>query len=476
LLLSNPPRLCASALKNSETILSTTESVCPECLAVLPAERVRRDDAIYLRKTCPEHGTFETVVWRGADSYAGWARPKIPAYPERPGTAVTHGCPYDCGLCADHRQQTCTALLEITQRCNLHCPVCFADAAHQPPTDPDLATVESWYRMLLVSNGPCNVQLSGGEPTVRRDLPEIIRLGRELGFGFIQINTNGLRLAEDPAYAATLRAAGLSSVFLQFDGTESNIFEALRGRPLLAQKIAAIENCAANDIGVILVPVLKPGVNDHNIGEIVHFALRYAPAVRGVHFQPISYFGRYPIAPTDADRITIPDVIQAIVRQTNGLVQTESFAPPGCENALCSFHGNFVLMPNGRLIPWSKNEPQSCGCQPASAADGAAKARSFVASNWIALGDVVPVSNGPSLGEWDVLLQRAKTHTFFISGMAFQDAWTLDLERLRDCCIHTVSPDGRLIPFCAYNLTDRNGRALYRGKDLTAEARRTQSF
>ncbi len=471
-------------MTDSTHILSTTESVCPECLARLDAERVLRDDVVYLRKVCPEHGTFETVVWRGAASYAGWVRPKTPAYPERPGTAVTHGCPYDCGICPDHRQQTCTALLEITQRCNLRCPVCFADAAHQPPPDPDMATIESWYRMLLASSGPCNVQLSGGDPTVRRDLPDIIRLGRELGFGFIQVNTNGLRLAEDPAYAATLRAAGLRSVFLQFDGTEDAIYEALRGRPLLAQKIAAIENCAANDIGVILVPVLKPGVNDHNVGEIIRFALRYAPAVRGVHFQPISYFGRfdklttgrYPIAPTDADRITIPDVIQAVVAQTGGLVKQDSFAPPGCENALCSFHGNFVLMPDGRLIPWSKHEAQSCGCQPISAAEGAAKARAFVATNWIALGDVKPVNGGgPSLGEWNVFLQRAKTHTFFISSMAFQDAWTLDLERLRDCCIHTVSSDGRLIPFCAYNLTDRNGRALYRGHRLDQSLRLVQS-
>ncbi len=262
-------------------ILSTTESVCPECLVMVVAERVRRGDGVYLRKTCPAHGTFETVVWRGAESYAGWVKPKIPAYPERPATAVTYGCPYDCGLCPDHRQQTCTALLEITQRCNLRCPVCFADAAHQPSPDPDLATIESWYRMLLASNGPCNVQLSGGEPTARADLPAIIRLGRELGFGFIQANTNGLRVAEELAYAATLRAAGLSSLFLQFDGTEDAIYEALRGRPLLAQKIAAIENCAANDIGVILVPVLKPGVNDHNLGDIIRFALRYAPAAPG---------------------------------------------------------------------------------------------------------------------------------------------------------------------------------------------------
>lgn len=452
-------------MTGSAHILSTTESVCPECLTRVEATRVLRGDVVYLCKTCPAHGDFETVVWRGAVSYLGWARPKIPAYPERPATAVAHGCPFDCGLCPDHRQQTCTALLEITQRCNLRCPVCFASAAHQPPPDPDLATIEGWYRMLLARSGPCNVQLSGGEPTVRRDLPDIIRLGRELGFGFIQVNSNGLRLAEEPTYATTLRAAGLSSIFLQFDGTEDAIYQALRGAPLLAHKIAAIENCAANDIGVILVPTLTPGVNEHNVGDIIRFALRYAPAVRGVHFQPISYFGRYPIEPADADRLTIPDVVRAIVAQSGGLVQQESFAPPGCENALCSFHGNFVLMPDGRLVPWSKHEAQRCGCQPMSAAEGAAKARAFVAANWIALDDVVPVNGGaPSLGEWDVLLQRAKTHTFFISGMAFQDAWTLDLERLRDCCIHTISPDGRLIPFCAYNLTARDGHALYRGK------------
>jgi uncharacterized radical SAM superfamily Fe-S cluster-containing enzyme len=447
---------------DSEPILSLTQSVCPECLARLEAQRVQRGDDIYLRKCCPEHGLFETVVWRSATEYRGWVRPKTPAYPEKPATSVSAGCPYDCGLCPEHRQHTCTALLEITQRCNLRCPVCFADAAHQPPPDPDLATIEGWYRMLLETGGPFNVQLSGGEPTVRRDLPEIISLGRKMGFGFIQLNTNGIRLADEPDYVERLKAHGLSSVFLQFDGTEDAIYEALRGKPLLAQKIAAIERCAAQGIGVILVPTLKPGVNDHNVGEIIRFALEYAPAVRGVHFQPISYFGRYPAPPDDADRITIPDVIRLIVAQSDGLFRAESFAPPGCENALCSFHGNFVLMPDGRLVPWTQHQSQSCDCQPIPAAEGAARARAFVAANWIAVEDVALPCEGPSLGEWDILLQRSRTHTFFVSGMAFQDAWTLDLERLRDCCIHTVSRDGRLIPFCAYNLTSSSGRSLYR--------------
>jgi len=214
-----------------------------------------------------------------------------------------------------------------------------------------------------------------------------------------------------------------------------------------------------------------PGVNTDNIGGIIEFALRHAPSVRGVHFQPISYFGRYPHPPRDADRITIPEIIRAIDTQTQGAIKGESFCPPGGENARCSFHGNFVLMPEGKLLPLTRHymaqhaSEKSC-CEPAPAKEGAAKSREFVARNWPApaSSNVVELHavSGPSLGEWDVFLARAQTHAFCISGMAFQDAWNLDLERLRDCYIHIASPDGRLIPFCAYNLTDQSGRPVYR--------------
>ena len=359
-------------------------------------------------------------------------------------------------------------LFEVTQRCDLHCPVCFADAGEPSGPDPDLAEIEGWYRRLLDAGGPFNIQLSGGEPCLRDDLPDIIALGRSLGFSFFQVNTNGLRLSRDADYLKRLKEAGLSTVFLQFDGTCDGIHEKLRGRRLLAQKQAAIERCAEQQIGVVLVPTLVPGVNTDDIGGIIEFAMRHSPTVRGVHFQPISYFGRYPQPPHDAARITIPEIIRAIEAQTGGAIKRESFSPPGCENALCSFHGNFVLMPDSQLIPLTKHTPEkTCCCQPTPAKEGAEKARRFVARNWSApaldnLIELRPLSR-PSLGEWDVFLARAQTHTFCISGMAFQDAWNLDLERLRDCCIHTASPDGRLVPFCAYNLTDKSGHSLYRG-------------
>lgn len=333
--------------------------------------------------------------------------------------------------------------------------------------DLTLPEISAWYERLLAAGGPFNIQLSGGEPCLRDDLPEIIRIGRSYGFTFFQLNTNGLRLARDVAYLAELKTAGLSTVFLQFDGTHDAIYRSIRGRDLFAQKMAAIEHCAQLEIGVILVPTLVPEINTADIGNILRLGLAHMPAVRGVHFQPISYFGRYPESPTDSSRITLPEVIRAIETQTQQLISASSFGPPGCENATCSFHGNFVLMSNGALKALTRHEMNACCCPPVEAAQGAARAREFVAEHWTAPSTQIagPTLSGPSLGEWDEFLERKRTHTFCISGMAFQDAWTLDLERLRDCCIHTASPDGRLVPFCAYNLTDRNGRALYRKTD-----------
>jgi hypothetical protein len=450
-----------------ERALSGTESVCPECLARIPALRVAYGDDVYLKKTCPEHGAFQTVIWRGLPAYESWIRPKLPSYPKAPFTKVEKGCPFDCGLCPEHRQQSCCVLLEVTQRCDLRCPVCFANAGRHPTPDPSLKTIEGWYRRLLDSGGPFNIQLSGGEPCLRDDLPDIIAVGRSLGLQFFQVNTNGLRLSWDVNYLKRLKGAGLSAVFLQFDGLCDCTHEKLRGRRLFAQKQAVIERCAEQRLGVVLVPTLVPNVNTDEIGSIIEFALQYSPHVRGVHFQPISYFGRYPRPPLDADRITIPEIIRAIEAQTHGAIRRESFSPPGGENALCSFHGNFVHMPDGELVPLTKYSPQkSCCCQPVQAREGAIRSREFVARHWSAPAPHSAVelhpAGEPSLGEWDVFLARAQTNTFCISGMAFQDAWTLDLERLRDCYIHTVSPYGKLIPFCAYNLTDRHGRSLYR--------------
>jgi 7,8-dihydro-6-hydroxymethylpterin dimethyltransferase len=453
-------------------ILSVTESVCPECLSKLPARCIAHENNIYLEKNCPEHGLFQTVIWRGEPAFTTWVRPKTPAYPSQPFTPVSQGCPYDCGLCPEHRQRTCCVLLEVTQRCDLGCPVCYAASPAQHTPDPDLKVIEGWYHRLLEAGGPFNIQLSGGEPCLRDDLPQIIALGKSLGFAFFQLNTNGLRLAADPAYLQALIEAGLSTVFLQFDSLDDEVYARLRGRHLLEKKIAALQQCIRQGIGVMLVPTLAPGANTHEIGTIIEFALQHAPAVRGVHFQPMSFFGRYPLAAQDENRITLPEVIREIEQQTRGRILAESFRPPGGENALCSFHGNFVLMPDGQLKPLTRhNAHASCCCPPEDGAQGSTRSRQFVARAWAApsLDLELPVMGGPSLGEWDIFLARLRTHTFCVSGMAFQDAWNLDLGRLKDCYIHILSQDGKLIPFCAYNLTSQSGRSLYRNGKVAQE-------
>ncbi len=447
-------------------VLAETESLCPHCLARIPARRVARGNEVFLEKQCPEHGSFKVVIWRGQPLFQSWSRPKIPAVINVPLTRVEHGCPFDCGLCPDHRQHTCTAVLEVTGRCNLHCSYCFASSGKTcSDLDPDV--VRGWYQTLLDAGGPYNVQLSGGEPTLRDDLPLLVSMGRDMGFDFIQLNTNGLRLSREPRFLEELQRAGLTSIFLQFDGTEGEIYRKLRGEDLLAAKLETIRLCGELGIGVILVPTVVPGINHHNLGSIIDLALEHLPVVRGVHFQPVSYFGRYPQPPTDAMRITLPEIISNIARQTGGRIKEENFRPPGCENALCSFHGNFVLMPGGDLMPTTWHNPgqtASCCGKPELAVEGAGRTRKFVSNHW---SGIQPVQTSQSCGctpldSLDLFLARAKTHTLCISGMAFQDVWNIDLERLKDCCIHTVSPGGKLVPFCAYNLTDSRGRTIYR--------------
>jgi hypothetical protein len=374
-------------------------------------------------------------------------------------------------------------LVEVTARCNLSCTYCFARSGEES-LEPTLEQLSACFRQ-LVSNGNTFVQLSGGEPTVRDDLPDIVAAAKSAGCENIQLNSNGIRLDEDRAYTRALAHAGLSFVFMQFDGTEDAIYKQLRGRPLLAEKLGAIEACSAERLGVTLVPTLVPGVNDHNLGDILEFALSHSPAVRGVHFQPVSYFGRYPQPPKNEDRITLPEVLSAIERQTAGKVTAGDLAPSACDHPRCGFHGDFVVMPNTLLQLTPKAATSCCIGAPGAPASGALgpsqddsrahlRNRNFVARRWKRSPETGPgerqsccegsparaslrvLGSDNGLVTLDSFLGRVKSHGFTITAMAFQDAYTLDLERLRRCSLH-VYQDGRTVPFCARYLTPGSG-------------------
>lgn len=444
-------------------VLGRTKSLCPWCLTRIDAERVAEADGVYLRKVCPEHGEYKTIIWRGtAESFIEWGdHAEGGSCCEIALTPVREHCPFDCGLCPAHTGGICVVLMEVTNRCNIRCPICFSGSSYaKADHEPNLAAVEGMYRAILSSGGPAPLQLSGGEPTLRDDLPEIVAIGKRMGFDMIQINTNGIRFAEDNEYLAKVRERGASTLYLQFDGLTDDIYSAIRGTPLVDVKAKVLENCRTLGLGVVLVVVLVPGINDHQIGAIIRFAKEWVPVVRGVHFQPISYFGRYPHAPNDEDRITLPEVLAALERQTGGEVAAADFKPKRNKEGHCSFAGFFVLGDDGVLRSTFSRGTVRNTTKPDAAV------RQFLQNYWSPAGSNQCACSGPCQNPsqetiFGDLVKWVQTRSLTISGMPFQDAWNIDLARLEGCCIHVVTSDNHLVPFCARYLTGSSGDRLY---------------
>jgi uncharacterized radical SAM superfamily Fe-S cluster-containing enzyme len=417
-----------------------TRSVCPVCLRNLPAALVRGEDGcIFLEKRCGEHGDFRVPVWRGRMDFEGWL-----SGAEELAEGQGLRCPGDCGICAEHGSGSCCTLLEVTPRCDLRCRFCFArggETAQEPTLDELKAAVDEIVRQC----GGVLLQLSGGEPTLRGDLPELVRHAKEAGCAYVQLNTNGLRLAREPDYAARLAEAGLDIVFLQFDGTHNGIFRTLRGAPLLEEKLAAIEVCSALRLGVTLVPTVVRGVNDGDLGELVKLAVSLAPAVRGIHFQPVSYFGRYPGLPAAEERYTLDELMADLADQAG--IPPESFMPSRCDHPLCGFHASFLIEPDGALRPLSSitHSSRSRGC--------ARDNREYVARHWRRAPDEEPPAGLLSEEmDFDSFLYRLRHQSLTLSAMAFQDAMNLNIERLHCCTLH-VYDKGKIKPFCAKYLS-----------------------
>lgn len=417
-------------------IIREIRSVCPVCLKNIPAI-LRTEDSgrIVLEKTCPDHGFTSVPVWQGLVDFDRWTKGSEPLSP-----GCGHHCPENCGICPEHEIGTCCALLEVTKRCNLRCSYCFADGG-QPEPDPELSTVKASIQDIARQCGSPLLQLSGGEPTLRDDLPELVRFAKKAGCSYVQINTNGIRLAEDPAYAEALAEAGLDIVFLQFDGTRDDIYEKLRGRPLLQKKMKAIGVCSDLGLGVTLVPTVVRGVNDDNLGELISLACTLAPGVRGIHFQPVSYFGRIPHAPGEEDRYTLDRLMADISDQAG--IPMESFMPSRCDHPLCGFHAGFLINADGSLKPLSSitHSASSRGCERDN--------REYVARHWRRPPEEpVPAGAFSEEMDFDTFLYRLRHQSLTLSAMAFQDAMNLNIERLHRCSLH-VYDNGKIKPFCA---------------------------
>ncbi len=410
-----------------------TRSVCPVCLLPTHAELREEAGVISLWKSCREHGEFSVPVWRGLADFNAW-RGMLPELSENEGL----DCPQNCGLCPEHQQGSCCVLLEVSRRCNLSCAFCFADGAMEEPGLDELKQAVD----TILSRGKALIQLSGGEPSLRDDLPELIRYIKERGADYVQLNSNGLRLGEDEEYVKALSEAGLSFVFLQFDGTRDDVYIKLRGRPLFEVKKRAIELCGKYGMGVTLVPTLVRGVNENQVGEIIRFGASLSPSVRGVHFQPVSYFGRYPTAPDKGERYTLDELIFALGAQAG--IGEENISPSRCDHPGCGLHASFVVMGDGTLEPLTRRR----GDRKLSTA---VQNREYIGRRW-SREPALEHGSDDGIEDMDSFIKRVKSHSFTVTAMAFQDAMNLDIERLKRCSLHVWS-EGLLKPFCSAYLT-----------------------
>ncbi len=335
----------------------TTKSICPECLLtndevrVIDATVYEEDGKIMYKKSCPDHGEFVDVYWGDAEMFK---RAQTYWYEsvglDNPRTETIEGCPNDCGQCPQHQSHTALALLDVTNRCNLRCPICFANAAESgsvyEPTPEEVLEMMKNLRRNLPVPAPA-LQFAGGEPTVSKNLPQYIRWAKELGFRHVQIASNVIRIGNSLDYAKELVDAGLSAIYMQFDGVTPEPYLAARGTNLLPVKLQAIENCRKLGLdAVILVPTVVRGVNDDQLGRIVEFAVENRDVVRCVNFQPVSITGRIDYEQRQAMRITVPDVVHRIEEQTNGKIPISAWYPVP------------AMMPVGRALGLIKGVPQ----------------------------------------------------------------------------------------------------------------------
>src|SRR4051794_34000555 len=342
------------------TFLGTTRSLCPQCRRLVDAKIIVREGRVYFRKKCPEHGAVEDFVCSDVAYYDRHEFDQPARTPRKYGVEPDKGCPYDCGLCTEHEQHTCIALVEITSNCNLKCPMCFAESG--PGGDHiDFATYQRMVDRYVYLEGFADVlQLSGGEPTLHPDLVRMVRYAYEQPIAAVMINTNGIRLAKDAGLVEALAPMrDRLEIYLQFDGLENATHQALRGEALLETKLTALEALRRHGLRTTLVCTVDHNTNLHEVGAVVKFGLE-RPHVRGVSFQLATYCGRH-LAPGDLERrATMPDVVKGLVAQTGGLVAESDFYPLPCAHPNCHlmcylYRGGQSVTPINRIIDVTKH-------------------------------------------------------------------------------------------------------------------------
>ncbi len=442
----------------------TAVSICASCYRRVDAKIVFQDGAVWMLKRCPQHGPERVML---ADDIAYYKRSreifvKTPEQVAHYNTPVKWGCPYDCGICPDHEQHGCTVLVEITDVCNLRCPTCYAMSGPHRTTHRTLEQVE---RMLdrAVANEvePDIVQLSGGEPTLHPQFFEILDAAKKRPINYLMVNTNGVRIAEEPGFAERLADyRGDFELYLQFDSFERQALMTLRAADMRRIHERALAKLNALEIPTTLVVTVRRGVNDHELGKIVEFALEQ-PCVRGVNFQPVQAAGRLEDYTggynTDRDRLTLTEVRRKILRQTD-VFAPEDIIPVPCHAD--SLAMAYALKVGDEVIPLTGLVAPEVLLDTGRNTVLYEREQSVVESVFSLFSTHHSQSSEQrAMGE---LLEMAGNkiqydNVFRVLIVEFIDAHAFDLRSIRKTCIHIVHPDAkRVIPFDTYNLLYRD--------------------
>jgi uncharacterized radical SAM superfamily Fe-S cluster-containing enzyme len=459
-----------------------TRSICPKCRRVIDAKIVLRDNKVFMRKRCPDCGSFESLVYSDAKAYTSLGKFNKPGTtPLAYGTDIREGCPYDCGLCPDHQQHTCLGIIEVNSACNMDCPLCFSEAG--PGFSLTLEEVEQMLDDFVRTEGkPEVIQFSGGEPTIHPQIIEFVRAAKQRDIAFVMINTNGKRIARDDRFLEQLNEVR-PSIYFQFDGFDSETYRILRGEPnILDEKLRALDRLAEIGLSVTLVPAVERGVNEHEIGKIVSFAIQH-PAVHGINFQPAFHAGRH--RPHDPlERLTIPDILRLIEAQTDGRFKTSDFVPvpccfPTCNSVTYAFVENDKVTPlprivnvydyldyiSNRVLPDFSLEVRRALEALWSSASVAGSQKSF---------DQLRLScqacSAPDFTFGDIA-----QHMIMIMLQDFMDPWTFNQKNLMKCCKEFLLPGGKQIPFCAYNTIGYREQARTQLEALEPERRKARA-
>ena len=480
-----------------------TKSLCPDCGKIIEADIVAKDGKVLIEKTCPEHGFYSDVYWSDVDMYLRaekYAYDGIGLHNAMDRT-ITDGDD-TINMVIDGQRfdlLSCTAIanVDLTNRCNMNCPICFANANDQGYVcEPSFEEVHEML-VTLRSTTPIKntaVQFAGGEPTIHPRFVDIIADAKALKFAQVQVATNGLEFRKYEKLKAA-KMAGLNTIYLSFDGVSDDIYLQARDRKMFETKLKVIENCrklveeGLKSPSIVLVPTVVKGLNDHQIGDMIKFAFENSDVVRGINFQPVAFTGRVTREEVSEGRFTLPDLVRCVSEQT-GYTTADDWYPVPVVAPISKFASiilgenkvTFTTHPHcgiatylfqddkGNVVPFPRFvdvEAFSAGLDEiADKADKAMFKKLYVTKLIKLLNKCVDESKMPEgLTKMkfvtmikDVMSNKSKDalasfswKMMLISGMHFQDSFNYDIERVRRCGVHYVTPDLRIIPFCAYN-------------------------